>query len=182
MLFKKLPLDGSYEITMELLGDNRGHFARSWCKNEFEKLGLDSSINQINVSYSKLKGTIRGLHFQYPPNAEVKIVRCVKGKIWDVIVDLRYGSNSYGKYFGLELADNNKKMLYVPKGFAHGFQTLTDDTELLYLHSRPFSKKDEGGLNFNDRVVGIKWPLKVTELSNKDKNNPGLKAIKPVNI
>jgi dTDP-4-dehydrorhamnose 3,5-epimerase len=180
--FTELPLKGAYTIDLEKHGDDRGFFARYWCKNELEKFGLDANIVQINNSLSKDKGTLRGLHFQRPPKAETKIVRCIRGSIWDVIVDIREGSSTYGKWYGTELNDNNRTMMYVPQGFAHGFQTLADNVELLYLHSEFYSKKHEDGLLFNDKTIVIDWPLPVSEISARDQSHPILSELKPVKL
>ena len=180
--FTELPLKGAYTVDLEKRGDDRGFFARYWCKNEFEEFGLDANIVQINNSMSRYKGTLRGLHFQCPPKAETKIVRCVKGAIWDVIVDIRKNSRTYGKWFGAELTAENRTMMYVPKGFAHGFQTMVDNVELLYLHSEFYSKEDEGGLLYNDKDIAIEWPLPVSVISKRDKSHPALNELKPIKL
>ena len=180
--FTKLPLKGAYTIDMEKYGDDRGFFARYWCQNEFSKIGLDPNIVQINNSMSKNKGTLRGLHFQRPPRAETKIVRCIHGAVWDVVVDLRVDSSTFGNWFGTELTAENRTMMYVPKGFAHGFQTLVDNVELLYLHSEFYSKEDEGGLLYNDEDVAIDWPLPIPEISERDKSHPLLHELEPIKL
>jgi dTDP-4-dehydrorhamnose 3,5-epimerase len=182
MKLKKTTLDGSYEINPDEKADNRGFFTRYWCKKEYSSLGLDANIVQINSSMSKNKGTIRGLHFQYPPKAETKIIRCIRGSIFDVIVDIRQGSKTYGQWFGKELNEKNRAMMYVPQGFAHGFQTLIKNVELLYLHSEYYSKEHEGGLLYNDINVGIDWPLAMTEISPRDKSHPTLNELEPFKI
>ena len=182
MKFTELPLKGAYTIDLEKMEDDRGFFARYWCKNEFEELGLDANIVQINNSMSRYKGTLRGLHFQCPPKAETKIVRCIYGTIWDVIVDIRESSPTYGKWYGTELNDINRTMMYVPKGFAHGFQTLVDNVELLYLHSEFYSQKHESGLSYNDKTIAIDWPLPVSEISERDKLYPTLNKLDPINL
>ena len=168
MKFTELPLKGAYTIDLEKMEDDRGFFARSWCKNEFEKLSLDSKVVQINNSVSRHKGTLRGLHYQKPPKAETKIVRCISGSIWDVIVDIRFSSPTNGKWYGAELNTRNRKMMYVPKGFAHGFISLSDDTEIIYLVTEYYSSENEGILRWNDSFHKIKWPLQPTNLSEKD--------------
>jgi len=182
MIFNKLLLKGAYTIDLEKHVDDRGFFARYWCKKEFEELGLDANIIQINSSMSKIKGTIRGLHIQRPPKAETKIVRCIRGKIWDVIVDIRLESPTYGEWYGSELNENNRTMMYVPKGFAHGFQSLVDNVELLYLHSEFYSLEDESGLLYNDKDVAIDWPLPVSEISKRDKSHPALNKLQPIKL
>jgi dTDP-4-dehydrorhamnose 3,5-epimerase len=180
--FTELPLKGAYTIDLDKREDDRGFFARYWCKNEFAKFGLDTNIVQINNSLSKTKGTIRGLHFQRPPKAETKIIRCFKGSIWDVIIDIRLDSPTYGEWYGYELNEENRTMMYVPKGFAHGFQTLVDDVELLYLHSEFYSKNNEAGLFYNDEDIAIDWPLSVTEITSRDKSHPKLRDIEPIKL
>ena len=180
--FTELPLKGAYTIDLDKREDDRGFFARYWCKNEFAELGLDTNIVQINNSVSPQKGTLRGLHYQRPPKAETKIVRCIRGSIWDVIVDIREGSSTYGKWYGFELNEDNRTMMYIPKGFAHGFQTMVDNVELLYLHSEFYSKEDEGGLLYNDKEIAIDWPILVSEISEKDKSHPILNELEPIKL
>jgi dTDP-4-dehydrorhamnose 3,5-epimerase len=180
--FTELPLKGAYTIDLDKREDDRGFFARYWCKNEFEELGLDTNIVQINNSVSSQKGTLRGLHYQRPPKAETKIVRCIYGSIFDVIVDIRHGSKTYGQGFGKELNGENRTMMYVPKGFAHGFQTMADNVELLYLHSEFYSKEDEGGLLCNDKEIAIDWPLPISEISERDKSHPRLNELEPIKL
>lgn len=180
--FFELPLKGSYTIDLEKLEDERGFFARYWCQNEISKIGLDTNVVQINNSVNKTKGTIRGLHFQRPPKAETKIIRCIKGSIWDVIVDLRFESPTYGKWYSYELNEDNRTMMYVPKGFAHGFQTLVDDVEILYMHSEFYSKNYEAGLFYNDEDLAINWPLPVTQITSRDKSHPVFRDIQPIKL
>jgi len=182
MKFKKLPLQSAYTIDLDKREDERGYFARLFCLEEFKNQGLEISIVQINNSMSKHKGTLRGLHFQYPPKAETKIVRCISGSIWDVIVDIRKDSSTFGNWFGTELTAKNRTMMYVPKGFAHGFQTLVDNVELLYLHSGFYSAEHEGGLLYNDKTVGINWPSSISEISERDKSHPMLNDLNPIKL
>lgn len=177
--FKELPLKGAYIINLDKMEDERGFFARYWCKNEFEECGLDTNLVQINNSMNRSKGTLRGLHYQCQPKSETKIVRCIHGSIWDVIVDIRAGSPSFGKWYGEELNDKNRTMMYVPHGFAHGFQTLTDNVELLYLHSQFYSQEHEHGLLYSDKSVNIEWPLPVSVISERDKSHSMLSELKP---
>jgi len=172
MKFKETKIEGLYIIEPELKIDERGYFARIFCKNEFKKIGFDFNIVQINRSLTKKRGTIRGLHFQKPPKSEDKIVVCLKGKIFDVALDLRKNSLTFGKWVGVELSEGNKKIFLIPKGFAHGFQTLTDDCEILYFMSEFYSPKYEGGIRWDDPFFNIKWPIKNPILSEKDKNWP----------
>ncbi len=182
MIFNELPLKGAYTIDLEKREDDRGFFARFYCKEEYIKEGLNNKIVQMNTTLSKEKGTVRGLHFQYPPKAETKVVRCIYGSIWDVIVDIRESSPTYGKWYAAELNDNNRTMMYVPEGFAHGFQTLADNVELLYLHSEFYSKEHEGGLLYADKTVNIDWPLPVSEISERDKSHPILSELNPFRL
>jgi len=177
MKFNELPLKGAYLIDLEKRGDDRGFFARYWCRNEFEKLGLDTNIVQINNSMSRYNGTLRGLHFQHPPKAESKIVRCISGAIWDVIVDIRKDSETYGKWFGTELNTENRTMIYIPKGFAHGFVSVSDNSEIIYLVTEFYCPEYEDCLLWNDPTVGIKWPIEPVIISDKDRNSKKLNQI-----
>lgn len=171
MIFEKLHLEGSYLISLTPVGDSRGWFARTYCKNEFSQIGHDKEWVQINHSFTSLKGTVRGMHFQKPPYSEIKMLRCISGSVYDVIIDLRKDSPTFLKWYGIELSAENKKMLYIPEGFAHGFQTLEDNTELIYHHSEFYNPEAEDGILFNDKMVNISWPLPVTEMSDRDKNH-----------
>ncbi len=172
MKFKETPLKGAYTIDLEKRGDDRGFFARFFCVNEFDNLNLDNKIVQINNSLSKEKGTLRGVHYQLAPKAETKIVRCVKGSLFDVIVDLRKDSPTFGKWFGETLTADNRKMMYVPKGFGHGFLTLEDNSEALYLVTDFYSPEHERGIKWNDSFFNISWPFKPVVVSEKDQNHP----------
>ena len=163
---------GAYVIEFEPLRDERGLFARTFCQREFAKIGFDRQIVQINHSITSQKGTIRGMHYQQPPACEIKIIRCVLGAIFDVMVDLRLASNTFLQWFGVELSKGNTSMVYIPEGFAHGFQTLTDNAELIYLHSAFYSPEYECGLRFDDPALSIVWPLPVSVISAKDKSYP----------
>lgn len=172
MIFNKTPLQDAYVIEIEPRHDDRGFFARAFCEDEFAKAGLVSRYAQVNNSLSLHKGTLRGMHYQLPPAAEVKLVRCLQGALFDVIVDLRPGSPSEGKWFGVELSAENRRMLYVPRGFAHGFITLRDNTEAFYMVSDPYMPGGERGLRYNDPHLGIEWPLQPEIASEKDLNWP----------
>lgn len=161
------PLDGLFVIEPNRFIDERGSFSRVYCEEELKEI-TNIDIKQINQSHTKEKGTLRGMHFQYEPNTEVKILKCIRGKVFDVVVDIRRGSSTFLKSYSIELSAENQKMLYIPKGFAHGFQTLEDDTELLYLHSSIYTPSNEGALNAIDPLLDIKWPLKIINLSNRD--------------
>ena len=180
MKFKKTNLNDAYLIDLEKHGDDRGFFARYWCKKEFDKLGLDSNIVQINNSRSSSKGTLRGLHFQYPPNSETKIIRCISGTIWDVIVDIRKNSSTYGQWYGTELNEENRTMLYVPKGFAHGFISLTDNTEIIYLVTEFYDARYEDCIKWNDPDLQIDWPFQPQIISDKDRAGKNLNQINSI--
>lgn len=171
MIFTETPLKGSFIVSLNPIGDSRGWFARTYCKNEFAQIGHDKEWVQINHSFSSLKGTIRGLHFQHSPYGEIKLLRCISGAVYDVIVDLRKDSPTFLKWFGTEFSAENKNMLYIPKGFAHGFQSLADNTELIYHHSEFYNSEAESGLRFDDEILNIKWPLEVAEISDRDKKH-----------
>ena len=180
MIFTSLKLEGAFRIDLEKREDTRGFFARLYCVEEYGRLGLLTRLLQMNTSLNRQAGTVRGLHFQRPPMAEAKVVRCLKGAIFDVIIDLRAGSASYGRWTSLELSAENRTMIYVPEGFAHGFQTLMPETELLYMHSQIYSAAQEGGLNHSDPRLGIDWPLPVVELSPRDGTFPRLEDLEPI--
>jgi len=171
MIFHKTSLTNSYVIELEKRGDDRGFFARFFCEQEFAAAGLETRFVQINNSLSRQKGILRGLHYQLPPAAEVKVVRCIRGALWDVIVDLREESPTFMKWFGTELSAENRKMMYVPCGF-HAFITLEPDTEALYLVSNFYAQEQERGIRWNDPAIGIEWPIKPSEISEKDSKWP----------
>lgn len=168
MRFEPIGLDGAYLIHPEPMRDDRGYFARTFCVNEFAGNGLETAFPQHSVSCSRLKGTVRGMHLQKPPHEEVKLVRCLTGSIWDVIIDLRRGSPTFGQWKGFELSDDNGIQLYIPKGFAHGFQTLADDTRVNYLISEFYSPGAASGVRYNDPAFDVRWPLPVTTIAEKD--------------
>jgi dTDP-4-dehydrorhamnose 3,5-epimerase len=176
MIFTETRLAGAYVIDPQLLQDDRGFFARSWCQREFEAHGLTPRVVQANLSYNKRKGTLRGMHYQLPPHAEAKLVRCTRGAILDVIADLRPGSATAGQWIGVELTAENHRMLYVPEGFAHGFQTLADDTEVTYQVSEFYTPGAERGVRYDDPALGITWPLPVSVISEKDRSWPAYAA------
>ena len=163
-------IKGVYVIIPNPFKDHRGMFARVFCKNEFQEIGHSKEIVNINHSATKMKASIRGMHFQYPPKAEVKIIKCIKGSIFDVAIDLRKNSETFLNYYHEVLSADNMKMLYVPEGFAHGFQSLEDDIEMIYYTTEFYSPEHEGGIRYNDPKVNVEWPLEVTDISEKDKN------------
>lgn len=172
MIFLQTKLPGSYVVELEPFTDERGWFARTYCKNEFASIGHNAEWVQLNHSFTKDMGSVRGMHYQLPPDGEIKLVRCIAGAVFDVIVDVRKNSPTFLKWFGTELSAVNKKMLYIPEGFAHGFQTLSDDAELIYHHSQFYKPGVEGGLRFSDPRIGIEWPLSAINLSARDQEHP----------
>jgi dTDP-4-dehydrorhamnose 3,5-epimerase len=180
--FTELPLAGAFRVELEPRGDARGFFARLFCAEEFAAHGLATGWVQCNTSFTAAQGTVRGLHFQRPPMAETKLLRCIRGAIFDVIVDLRAGSPTFGRWHGERLDDQNRTMICVPEGFAHGFQALTPDVEMLYFHSALYSAAHEGGLRWDDARVAVNWPLGVTEMSARDAAFPGLEALEPIRL
>jgi len=172
VIFTETKLPGAYLIDIEKRGDQRGFFARGWCQKEFEAHDLIPRVVQTNISLSKRKGTLRGMHYQVAPYAEAKLVRCTRGALYDVIIDLRPDSPTHMQWLGVELSAENYKMLYVPEGFAHGFQTLVDNTEVTYQVSQFYTPEAEGGVRYNDPAFGIEWPLEVQVISDKDQSWP----------
>jgi dTDP-4-dehydrorhamnose 3,5-epimerase len=168
MLFRATVLDGVYVVELERREDHRGHFARAFCRGEFEAHGLNPAVAQANVARSPRRGTVRGMHFQYPPHAEAKLVRVTRGAILDVAVDLRPESPTYLRHAAVELSADDQRALYVPERFAHGYQTLEDDADVLYLTSMPYAPGFDAGLSPFDPALGINWPLPPTEVSAKD--------------
>lgn len=168
MKFTETRLKGAFIIEIEKLSDERGFFARSWCRKEFEAHGLTIQVVQANVSYNLKKGTLRGMHYQIAPYQECKLIRCTRGAIYDVIIDLRPDSPTYRKWTGVELTADNYTMFFVPEDFAHGFQTLTDETEITYQVSQFYTPGSEKGIRFDDPAFGIQWPLEITVISDKD--------------
>ena len=172
MIFTETPITGAYLIDLEKRGDDRGFFARVFCRNEFDERDLDTEFVQINNSLSAERGTLRGLHYQVAPAEEVKVVRCVAGALWDVILDIRPGSPTFGRWFGAELTAANRRMMYAPRGMAHGFVTLADDTEAFYLVSTFYAPERERGIRWNDPHFGIEWPVTPMVMSDKDRDRP----------
>ncbi|MFO0887972.1 MAG: dTDP-4-dehydrorhamnose 3,5-epimerase [Isosphaeraceae bacterium] len=170
MIFTETPIPGAYLIDLEKRGDDRGFFARAFCEREFEAKGLVSRFVQVNNSLSGEKGTLRGMHYQLPPHAETKVVRCIRGALYDLILDLRPDSPTFGTGFGAELTAENRRMMYVPKGFAHGFITLADDTEALYFVDEFYAPQHERGVRWNDARFGLRWPIAPVVISEKDAN------------
>jgi len=174
MIFLETPLKGAYVLELKRLTDERGFFARSYCKNEFEAYGLNTNAVQANLSHNHQKGTLRGMHMQNAPFGETKLVRCTKGAIFDVIVDLRGESDTYRQWFGVELNAENFTMLYIPEGFAHGFITLEDDTDVSYQVTEFYNPSAEQGFLWNDPAFNIQWPMQPQVISDKDRAHPTL--------
>ncbi len=168
MIFRPTRLPGLVLIAMERLEDERGYFARTWCRQEFAKAGLDTELAQVSSSFNRLAGTVRGLHFQHPPHAETKLVRCTRGAIWDVALDLRPTSPTRGQWQAVELTAENGLSIYIPEGFAHGFQTLADDSEVLYQISAFYAPEAADGIRYDDPTFAIAWPLPVRCISPRD--------------
>lgn len=158
MTFEETRLGGAFVIDLERREDERGFFARTWCANEYAEQGLNTRLVQANTSWNPRQGTVRGMHFQNPPHAEVKVVRATRGAIHDVIIDLREASPTYKEWIGVDLTEDNRRALYVPEGFAHGFQTLVPDCEVHYLVTEFYAPEAEGGVRWNDPAFGIEWP------------------------
>lgn len=168
VIFQPTALPGAFIVELEKHEDDRGFFARTWCRREFEKMGLNAELSQCNVSYNRCRGTLRGMHWQAPPHAEAKLIRCTRGRIWDAIIDLRTESPAYMQHFGVELTAESGRALYVPEGMAHGFQTLEDDCEVSYQMSEYYEPAAARGLRWNDPAFGIRWPIKNPILHPRD--------------
>lgn len=177
MIFAETKLKGAFVIDLERREDSRGFFARAFCQNEFKANGLKPVIAQVNVASTLKKGTLRGLHFQYPPAAETKLIRCTRGAILDIIVDLRPESATYLQHMSVELNEENRLALYVPERFAHSFLTLRDNTDTIYHVGEFYTPEAVGGLLYNDPRLGLKWPIPITTIAEKDQNFPLLDRI-----
>jgi dTDP-4-dehydrorhamnose 3,5-epimerase len=172
MIFAEADLPGVYEVQIDPKSDERGFFARTWCHDEFASRGLDTQLVQCSLSYNTKKGTLRGMHFQAPPHAETKLVRCTKGSIYDVVLDLRQESKAYRRWIGVHLTAGQRNALYIPKGCAHGFLTLEDDTEIFYQMSDFYDADSSRGVRWNDPAFGIVWPGEVEIISSRDASYP----------
>lgn len=168
MIFNSTFIEGLFTIQPEPIKDSRGWFARTFCKEEFKQIGHDAEWVQMNHSYTENAGTLRGMHFQLPPFEEIKLIRCVRGKVFDVAIDVRTGSKTFLKWFGTELSEENQTMIYIPRGFAHGFLTMEAGCELIYLHSAFYKPGFEGAIRYDDPQVKIDWPSEIKEMSEKD--------------
>ncbi len=176
MKFEETRLQGAFVVDLQHMEDDRGFFARSFCKNEFDQHGMISDVVQANMSWNKVKGTLRGMHYQHHPWQETKFIRCTRGAIFDVIIDLRPESATYRQWIGVELTADNRRALFVPKDFAHGFITLQDDTEVMYLVSQSYQPGSEGGIRWNDPTFSIEWPIEPVCISPKDASWPDYKG------
>lgn len=176
MIFESLPLKDAYRVKLEKREDDRGFFARTFCVDEFQNQTLATQFVQCNTSYNHKAGTLRGLHFQYPPYMETKLVRCIVGEIFDVLVDLRPNSPTYKQWYGERLTQENRIALYVPRGFAHGYQALTDGCEVFYMVDNVYSAPHAMSLAYNDPDIGVSWPMKDVILSNQDEKAPNLRT------
>lgn len=172
MKFEETPLAGAYVIDLEKFGDDRGFFARAFCSREFEEVGLATGFVQVNDSLSAQKGTLRGMHYQIGKDAETKLVRCIKGALYDIILDMRLDSPTFGAHYGVELSALNRRMLYVPRGFAHSFLTLEDDTEAFYFVDAFYAPDAERGVRWNDPRFAVEWPAQPVVISGKDASWP----------
>ena len=175
MNFIETPLPGAYIIELEKHADERGYFARTYCQKEFRSRGLHDTFVQSNVSYNRQKGTLRGMHYQAEPYGEVKVVTCTAGEIYDVIIDLRPDSETYCRWFGVSLSETYEQSLYIPKGFAHGFQTIRDNSIVHYQMGEFYQPDYARGVRWDDPIFGIQWPLPVSTVSEKDSNYPDFK-------
>jgi dTDP-4-dehydrorhamnose 3,5-epimerase len=176
MRFIQTVLKGAYLVEIERRADGRGFFGRGWCKKEFEIQGLNPNLAQANIGFSQKTGTLRGMHYQAVPYQEAKLVRCTMGAIYDVVLDLRHASLTYLKWFGVELTAHNRRMVYVPEGCAHGYQTLTDDTEVFYQTSQFYAPAHVRGVRYDDPVFRISWPIAVRAISDADRDWPSYSA------
>lgn len=170
------PISGLHILSHRLTGDNRGHLERLYCMSELKPLMGDRMIIQINRTLTKNRGTVRGMHFQYPPHAEVKIISCLKGEVFDVAVDIRKNAPTFLQWHSEILSEGGNKSFYIPEGFAHGFQSLTDNCELIYFHTAAYQPDHEGGLNARDPGLAIQWPLPISELSERDLSHPHISS------
>jgi len=172
MIFHEIALKDAYVIEPEPFQDSRGMFARIFCKNELSAINHSKEIVQVNHSINMKRGAVRGIHFQKPPKAEIKFVKCIKGSVYDVIIDLRRNSPTFLKWHGEDLTEKNMLMLFIPEGFAHGFQTIEPESELLYFHTEFYEPRFESGIRHDDPLIGVTWPLEVTEISKRDLEHP----------
>lgn len=174
MTIKETSVAGAYELRLKRISDHRGYFARAWCNEEFRALGLNPAMAQMNIGLSTQRGTLRGMHYQVAPHAEAKLVRCSRGAVYDVVVDLRPKSPTFRKWHAAELTPDNDTLLYAPEGCAHGYQTLADDSEIYYLTTTAYAPSSARGVRYNDPALAVVWPLPVTAISTADNAWPNL--------
>lgn len=174
MKFNKTNIEGLHTIDLNLVKDDRGWFGRTYCENAFKSIGFNEIFVQMNHSFNAQKGTLRGMHFQNPPYGETKLIRCIAGKVFDVAVDLRKDSPTFLQWTGVVLSAKNKRMILIPKGFAHGFITMENNTELLYYHTEFYTPEADTGFNYNDSKVNINWVIPIEKISKKDENLPNI--------
>lgn len=179
MEFKETKLKGAFLVRQKKIADERGFFARAWCQDEFRQQGLNPQMLQLNTGFSHRAGTLRGMHYQEAPHAEAKFIRCTRGAVYDVIVDLRRDSPTHGEWVGVELTADEGTMLYAPEGFAHGYQTLADNAEIYYMTTALYAPHAAKGVRYDDPAFGIVWPIAVTVISAQDRNWPDYPAVKP---
>ena len=172
LTIKPLTIDGAALVESKIFEDDRGSFKRVYCQEELGKLMKGKTIVNVNISKTIGIGSVRGLHFQYPPRSEIKVVQCIKGKVWDVIVDVRENSKTFLTWQAVELSENDHNLIVIPEGVAHGFQTLEQECELLYMHTEYYDSSLEGGLHYSDAEIGINWPMAVSNCSERDANHP----------
>jgi dTDP-4-dehydrorhamnose 3,5-epimerase len=172
VIFTELKLKDAFQVDLEKLEDERGFFARTWCQREFQTHGLNPRLVQCNLSFNKKKGTLRGMHYQAAPHQEAKLVWCTRGAIYDVIIDLRFSSATFKEWFGVELCAENRRMIYVPEGFAHGFQTLEENSEVMYQMSEFYAPEYARGIRWDDPAIGIEWPSIPCMMSDHDLGLP----------
>lgn len=173
------PIAGAFLVELEPIADDRGFFARIWCADEMRRHGLEVAVAQCSLSRNRRRGTLRGMHFQAPPHEETKIVRCPRGAVFHVVLDLRPASPSYRRWHGVELTESNQRALYVPAGVAHGFQTLAEDSDIQYQMSEFHHPESARGVRWNDPLFGIKWPISDPLMSDRDRNYPGFEERRP---
>jgi dTDP-4-dehydrorhamnose 3,5-epimerase len=176
LIYRETSLPEVFLIEVERIQDARGFFARTWCAEEFREHGLDPDLAQCSISFNRYRGTLRGMHYQAAPGAETKVVRCTRGRLYDVVLDLRSDSPTFRKWYATELSADNRRMLYIPKGVAHGFLTLADATEVLYQISTPYAPDLARGVRWNDRAFGIRWPAEPLVVSERDRGYPDFAA------
>lgn len=176
MIFRETTLQGVFAIEPQRREDHRGFFARTWCQREFAEHGLNPRLAQASLSFNRRRGTLRGMHYQAPPHAEAKLIRCARGAIWDVALDLRPDSPTFRRHVGVELTAENRTMLYIPEGLAHGFQTLQDDSEVSYQMSEFYAPEAARGVRFDDPAFGIRWPVPEAIVLDRDRTYPDFEA------